>query len=155
MCPPARTASATTRCFSSGRAFRGLARSYYGTDALNDAEFAALPEVIAAKAECGDSVAIAALDQFCRYLSLGIVSLVNIFNPTTIMLGGSSRPVIAKCLPDIQKIVADSIVLGMTVPDIKLSSHGNLECVIGAAMVVHHHAFDIAWNDLTNHKESP
>lgn len=140
-------------CLETFVGLRGLARSYYGTDALSDAEFAALPEVIVANAESGDRAAVEAIEQFRRYLSLGIISLVNIFNPTTVMLGGSSRPVIAKCLAEIQQIVADSIVFGMTVPDIKMSAHGNLECVIGAATVAHHHAFDIAWNDLTNHKD--
>jgi predicted NBD/HSP70 family sugar kinase len=129
-----------------------LARGYHGTDALTDAEFAALPEVVAAKAEAGDAPALKALDQLCHALSLGIASLVNIFNPTVVILGGTLRPAIAHCLADIRQLVADAIVPGMTVPEIRMSAHGNLECAIGAATVAHHHAFDISWSDLTSHK---
>jgi predicted NBD/HSP70 family sugar kinase len=130
---------------------RALARNYHGTDTLTEAEFAALPATVAAMAEAGDATARATLESLYHYLSLGVVSLVNIFNPTVVMLGGSLRPVLVKGLSDIQRQVAEAIVPGMTVPDIRLSAHGNLECAIGAATLAHHHAFDISWNELTSH----
>ena len=130
---------------------RALARSYYGTDTLTEAEFAALPAIVATKAEAGDASARDALESLCHSLSLGIVSLVNIFNPTVVMLGGSLRPVLGLGLTEIQRQVAEAIVPGMTVPDIRMSAHGNLECAIGAATLAHHHAFDISWSDLTSH----
>jgi predicted NBD/HSP70 family sugar kinase len=130
---------------------RALARNYCGTDTLTEAEFAALPSIVATKAEAGDASARAALESLCRSLSLGIVSLVNIFNPTVVMLGGSLRPVLGLGLAGIRRQVAAAIVPGMTVPDIRMSAHGNLECAIGAATLAHHHAFDISWSDLTSH----
>ena len=138
-------------CLESFVNLRALARNYYGTDALTDSEFAALPGVVAAKCAADDAVAGKALEGLCHYLSLGIASLVNSFNPTVVVLGGSLRPVLVEGLPRIQAQVAEAIVPGMTVPDIRMSLHGNLECAVGAAALAHHHAFDISWSELTSH----
>lgn len=110
---------------------RALARSYPGADTLDEAALAALPEQAARAADAGDAAAAEALDRLCQYLCKGIVSLVNIFNPAIVMLGGPMRPAIASRVEDISRIVAAAIVPGMTVPQISLSSHGNLECAIG------------------------
>jgi predicted NBD/HSP70 family sugar kinase len=142
-----------TGCLESFVNLRALARSYYGTEGLTEAEFAALPALVASRAEAGDTAARKSLSELSHFLSLGIASLINTFNPTVVLLGGSLRPVIAMCLEDIQRKVADAIVPGMTVPEFKMSAHGNLECAVGAATVAHHHAFDISWTDLTSHKE--
>ena len=134
---------------------RALALSYHGIDTLTEAEFAALPGIVASKAEAGDAAAWQSLENLYHYLSLGIASLVNVFNPTVVMLGGSLRPALARGLPEIQRKVAEAIVPGMTVPEIRMSVHGNLECAIGAATLAHHHAFDISWHDLTSHAPNP
>lgn len=131
---------------------RALARSYLGADALGGAALAALPQKVARAAEAGDAAAIRALDHLCHSLCKGIVSLVNIFNPSIVMLGGPLRPAIAGHVEIIRREVAAAIVPGMTVPKINLSSHGNYECAIGAASVAHHHSFDVPWSDLTNGK---
>ena len=133
---------------------RALARGFLGTDALGEAAFAALPEQAAFAAAAGDAAAIEALDQLCQSLCKGIISLVNIFNPTIVMLGGPMRPAIALHLENIRQRTAAAIVPGMTVPAISLSSHGDLECAIGAACVAHHHSFDVPWSDLTNDRKA-
>jgi predicted NBD/HSP70 family sugar kinase len=138
-------------CLESLVNLKALARSYYGADTLTDAEFAGLPATVAAKALHGEASARKALSELCHYLSVGIASLVNIFNPTVVMLGGSLRQVLAVGLPEIRQQVAEAVVPGMTVPDIRLSALGDLECAIGAAALAHHHAFDISWHDLTGH----
>ncbi len=129
---------------------QALARAYLGVDTLSEAEFAALPAEIAVKASEGDGKALLALEQLCGYLSSGIASMVNIFNPTTVVLGGPLRPAIARNLASIQQRVADTIVPGMTVPEIRMSDHGNLECAVGAAAIAHHYSFDVPWSDLTS-----
>jgi predicted NBD/HSP70 family sugar kinase len=132
---------------------RALARFFLGTDALDEEALAALPEKVVRAAEAGDAAAIKALNMLCQNLCKGIVSLVNIFNPTIVMLGGPLRPAITGHVEKISRLVAASIVPGMTVPQISLSSHGNLECAIGAASVAHHHSFDVPWSGVTNDRE--
>lgn len=128
---------------------RALARSWHGTENLDETAFAGLPEKIVQAAEAGDAAARRSLELLGQNLTKGIVSLVNIFNPATIMLGGQLRPALAGQLEEIRRQTASAIVPGMTVPVIGLSGHGNFECAIGAASVAHHHSFDVPWSDLT------
>jgi predicted NBD/HSP70 family sugar kinase len=137
-------------CLESWVNLAALARSFRGTDRLNRAKYAALPTAVVAAAEAGDPAALAAIDSFSHYLSLGIISLVNIFNPTTIMLGGVMRPVTEWGLEAIQAQVANGIVPGIKIPEVRLSLLGNYECAVGAAALAHHHAFDISKVDLSS-----
>lgn len=121
-----------------------VARSFRGTEALSDDAYARLPADLVEAALAGDQLASDAIGLFSHYLAQGIVTLVNIFNPTLIELGGVLRPVIGHCLLDVQTHVKAGIVPGTTVPEIQLSRLGLFECAIGAATVVHHHAFDIS-----------
>jgi predicted NBD/HSP70 family sugar kinase len=132
---------------------RALARFYCGTDSLTETEFAALPADVAAKASAGDVKAAQALDELCLYLSMGIISMVNTFNPATVTLGGTMRPAIEGYMAHIQRRVADAIVPGMTVPEIRMSGHGNMECAVGAAAIAHHHTFDVSWNEMTSGRD--
>jgi predicted NBD/HSP70 family sugar kinase len=139
-----------TGCLETFVNLRALGRSWLGAVALGEAAFAELPQRAAHAAKSGDAAAIMAIDLLCQHLAKGIVSLVNIFNPAAVMLGGPLRPAIAGHLESIRQQVAASIVPGMTVPVISLSSHGNYECAIGAASVAHHHSFDVPWRELAN-----
>jgi predicted NBD/HSP70 family sugar kinase len=137
-------------CLESWVNLAALARSFYGTDRLGRAKYAALPNAVVAAAEAGDHAALTAIDSFAHYLSLGIISLVNIFNPTTIMLGGIMRPITERALETIQARVAGGVVPGIEIPDVRLSLLGNSECAVGAAALAHHHAFDISKVDLAS-----
>jgi len=99
---------------------------------------------VASKAAEGEPAALAAIDSIARHLAIGLVSLTNIFNPRTLLLGGVMRPVLAFCLETLRSQVSAGIVPGMHVPDIRLSTLGELECAIGAATITHHRACDIA-----------
>ena len=92
----------------------------------------------------GDKAAIRTVRALARQLALGIVALVNIFNPTTIVLGGVMSPILSLCLDDIRSRIAAGIVPGTTVPEIRLSDLGIFDCAIGAASIAHHHLFDIS-----------
>lgn len=127
-----------------------LARAWHGRDDLTEAGFAALPAKIAAAAVAGDARALDAIDSLALHLGRGIVSLVNIFNPTTIVLGGVMRPVIGRMIPALATEVAAGIVPGMRMPEIRLSALGLAECAIGAATIAHHRAFDISNFDLAD-----
>jgi predicted NBD/HSP70 family sugar kinase len=127
-----------------------MARAFLGTDASSEAAYAALPSQIVKAAGTGDPAALAAAGSFAEHLGLGIVTLVNIFNPTTIVLGGVMRPLIDFVLPQLEAIVTGGIVPGTLVPELRLSALGVFECAIGAATLAHHAAFDLSRLELTD-----
>ena len=123
--------AALDRAYRPGQAF--------GVDGLSE-----LPATVAAAASAGDRTAAEAMDGIAGNLVIGLISLVNIFNPSTIVLGGAMRPVLAARLGAIHDAVAAGIVPGMLTPDIRLSTRGEMECAIGAATIAHHQAFDVS-----------
>ncbi len=125
-----------------------LARAFHGHEEGAGEEATALPAAVARAAEAGDAGARIAIDSLAERLGRGIVSLVNIFDPTTIVLGGVMRPVIERMIPVVAGVVAGGIVPGMRMPDIRLSALGLHECAIGAATIAHHRAFDLSNVDL-------
>ena len=133
-----------TGCLESWVNLGAMARLFRGTDRLTRREFARLPDVLTKAAEDGDAAAIAAIGSLTHYLSLGLVTLINTFNPTTIMLGGVMRPLLERCLADVQSEVARSVIPGTSIPDVRLSHLGVIECAVGAATIAHHNAFDIS-----------
>lgn len=116
----------------------------YKRDAGGDPAHIQLPQAIARAARLGDPSARAAIASLARHLGLGLVTLANVFNPSVIVLGGIMRPVIELCLDKLRTNVAERIVPGALVPDIRMSALGIFECAVGAAAVAHHHSFDIA-----------
>jgi len=131
-------------CLESWVNLAALARYYRGTDKLTAAKYATLAADVARAAAGGDAAALSAVEAVAHYLSLGIVTLVNTFNPAAIVLGGVMRPVIQACLPAVQARVAAEIVPGTLVPEVRLSPLGDSECAIGAAALAHQRAFDVS-----------
>ena len=143
-------------CLESWVDLAAVARSFLGTDQISDEEYATLPARLVSAANSGSLEAIQAVESFVKHLALGIVTLVNIFNPSTIMLGGMMRPLIEFSMPELASIVAKSIVPGTLVPDIRLSLLGTHECAIGAGDAVPiHNAFDISKVELNDMEPSP
>jgi len=118
-----------------------LARALGTGDDRADADLAALPRAVDSAMEAGDAAASAAVAALAGSLARGIVTLVNVFNPTTIVLGGVMRPVLARMIPQLRRAVAEAIVPGMHVPDFRLSALGLYECAIGVATLAHQRAF--------------
>ena len=131
-------------CLEASVNLAAVARSFKGTDDLSEAEFLALPAEVVCAVGAGDKAAIRTVRALARQLAFGIVALVNIFNPTTIVLGGVMSPILSLCLDDIWSRIAASIVPGTTVPEIRVSDLGIFDCAIGAASIAHHHLFDIS-----------
>ncbi len=85
----------------------------------------------------GDEICRSAMEEVGRNLGLGIVDLVNIFNPEMVIIGGAFSSGRKILLPAIEAIVAAE-----TLPAIKnelqilFSDHGADACVLGAIAVV-------------------
>jgi predicted NBD/HSP70 family sugar kinase len=139
-------------CLESWVNLGALGRNYLGTDKLTEQQFAALPAEVVEEADNGNSKAKAALSSFSHWMGLGIVSLINMFNPSTVILGGVMRPVLERTIDDIRAAVEAGIISGIPVPDVRLSELGKYECAIGAATIAHHHAFDISRVEMHEHE---
>ena len=114
-----------------------------------------MPAEIVAAADDGDAKAVAAIESGTHWLGLGVISLINLFNPSTVILGGVMRPMIERCLDALRARVRDGIISGIPVPDVRLSELGKYECAVGAATVAHHHAFDISRVDISERGLEP
>jgi predicted NBD/HSP70 family sugar kinase len=137
-------------CLEASVNLAAIARDYKGSDDLKEEELLALPAEIARSAAAADEAGLRTVRSFSRQLSTGIVALVNIFNPTTIILGGLMSPILEARLDDIRSRVAAGIVPGTKVPEVRLSVLGILDCAIGAASIAHHHLFDISNFELSD-----
>ena len=100
------------------------------------------PELVAQAVRGGHAPAIAAVRKLEAFLATGMASLINIFNPSDIVLGGMMRPVLELGLDRLRRAVAAGIVPGMTPPAIALSRGSLFECAVGAAAIAHHQQFD-------------
>jgi N-acetylglucosamine repressor len=101
------------------------------------------PLSIATAAREGNRQARAAIDRLLHFLSIGLINLSNIFNPSDIVLGGALLPVLEFGLETLRMGLAEGIVEGMRVPSLELSKRGEYECAIGAAALAHQRAYDI------------
>jgi glucokinase-like ROK family protein len=88
-------------------------------------------------ARAGDAVALTALREVGDYLGIGVVNLVNVFNPELIVLGGALSLAHEFFLPVMEKIVCES-ALKPSCENIRFaaSAHGEDACVMGAVALV-------------------
>lgn len=88
-------------------------------------------------AKMGDSVAVDALKDVGKYLGIGVVNLINIFNPELIVLGGALSLAHEYLLPVIETTVHES---SLKPPceniEFAASGHGSDACVMGAVALV-------------------
>ena len=125
-----------------------LARFYDGRDELTETEFIDLPARVAREYRLGQADACRAVNAVAGYIAKGLIALINVFNPSLVVLGGVMAPVLECCLPLIVEQIGRGVVPGVTPPAFQLSELGSLECAIGAASVGHHHTYDISNLDL-------
>lgn len=86
----------------------------------------------------GDKTAERVVKNYIRYIGAGIVNLVNIFRPETVIIGGGVSNEGAYLIDSLQKYVDKNSFGGAlnTVPVIKQASLGNDSGIIGAAALI-------------------
>ncbi|MFB2552508.1 ROK family transcriptional regulator [Ensifer soli] len=131
-------------CLESRVGLDALARAWKGTDDLTEAAFETLAGDAAAAYRAGEAGAVAAVGDLIEALTLGMVSLANIFNPSTIFLGGALGPVLSLFRDDLERAVADGIVPGLPAPQLSLFSLEPYECAVGVAAIAHQRCFHAA-----------
>jgi glucokinase-like ROK family protein len=94
-------------------------------------------DIVVKAARAGDPVALEALQEVGKYLGIGVVNLVNIFNPELIVLGGALSLANDFLLPVIRSTVCES-ALKPPCENIhfEASAHGADACVMGAVALV-------------------
>jgi glucokinase-like ROK family protein len=102
----------------------------------NDFESISFEHVVQA-AQAQDPVALRALKEVGKYLGIGVVNLVNIFNPELIVLGGALNLASPVLLPEIEGTICENALRpaceGLR---IAASAHGVDACVMGAIALV-------------------
>ena len=94
-------------------------------------------DIVVQAARSGDPVALEALQDVGKYLGIGVVNLVNIFNPELIVLGGALSLANEFLLPVIRGTVCES-ALRPPCENIhfEASAYGADACVMGAVALV-------------------
>jgi predicted NBD/HSP70 family sugar kinase len=103
---------------------------------------AALSDVLAAYA-AGDRKTVAALRRVGRWVGVGIVNLVNVFNPEVVVFGGQTRGVFAATEPVVLEVLALALAAPRAQVTLKVAALGPDSTLIGAAEL----AFDAFLTD--------
>ena len=83
----------------------------------------------------GDEVALDIIDKYIKYVAIGIVNLVNIFEPQSVIIGGGVCAQGVKLTRPIHQIVRDEAYRGNCKTEIKVAKLGNDAGIVGAAML--------------------
>ncbi|MBN8954752.1 MULTISPECIES: ROK family transcriptional regulator [unclassified Rhizobium] len=131
-------------CLESKIGLAAIAHRFLETPDLSGIELTELPGHIVDLALQGDRKAIETIDHFVHWLVQGLVSLVNLYNPSVVFLGGPVSRLAQAAIDRISEGVGRGIVTGIPAPALMLSTLGPQEGAIGAAAIAHHHTFDIS-----------
>ncbi len=86
-------------------------------------------------ADMGDNVAEYILGRYINYLAIGIVNLVNIFQPEAVVIGGGVCAQGDRVIKPIQKILDEKVYGGENKTELKIATLGNDAGIVGAAML--------------------
>jgi glucokinase-like ROK family protein len=94
-------------------------------------------EIVVEAARAGDAVALEALQDVGKYLGIGVVNLINVFNPELIVLGGALSLANEFLLQVIRGTVCESALKPPCEhARFEASAHGADACVMGAVALV-------------------
>ena len=128
---------------------KALQRYALGQDVNEAATDPDLPLQVAERLAKGDLDAERAVATLASYLTEGLVDITNIFDPDTIVLGGTMAPVLDAVIERVSPALSRRMVPGMAMPQLSVSRLGTFECAIGAAALAHHEVLDLTNLDLT------
>lgn len=86
-------------------------------------------------ADLGDEVANSIINMYIKYLAIGIVNLVNIFQPEAIIIGGGVCAQGDKVIKPLIEILNDRVYGGVLKTKICIATLGNDAGIVGAAML--------------------
>jgi len=92
-------------------------------------------KVVFDAADEGDKTAQTVIDQYLRYVAEGLLDIINLLQPNTIVLGGGICAQGDKILNPIKEMVARGVYGGGLKTDIVIATLGNDAGIIGAAML--------------------
>lgn len=119
------------------RAREALALAPVSTSALSALTTVTAADVSAA-ARDGDALAVAVWDETCEALACGVTSLVNLFEPELVVLGGGVTRAGEQLLgPVRERVRADAMEPAARAARIVRSAFGDRVGVVGAAAIVH------------------
>jgi N-acetylglucosamine repressor len=104
------------------------------------------PSVFRVALEQGDDLLAEIIDDLASYLSVGLVNLINLFNPKVIVIGGdmlhNNEDFLKKLNHNISNSALDTLTNGL---EIRPTSLGEDFKLIGAASVLLHEVFDFSF----------
>ena len=86
-------------------------------------------------ADLGDEVAIEIIDMYIKYLAVGLVNLVNIFQPEAIIIGGGICAQGDKLINPLKEILNERVYGGQLKTKLCIATLGNDAGIVGAAML--------------------
>lgn len=86
-------------------------------------------------ADLGDEVAIDIIDMYIKYLAVGLVNLVNIFQPEAIIIGGGVCAQGDKLIDPLKEILSKRVYGGQLKTKLCIATLGNDAGIVGAAML--------------------
>lgn len=95
------------------------------------------PDIVSQAAAEGDSLARESIERMCRMFAVGVMNLINTFNPQLIVIGGALSRTIQPFLPVIEASVNQQQFRALTDDvTIQISKLGDDACVMGAVAAV-------------------
>ncbi|MGN1317471.1 MAG: ROK family protein [Lachnospirales bacterium] len=86
-------------------------------------------------AEKGDKIAEGILDMYVKYVAIGLVNLVNIFQPESIVIGGGICAQGDRVIKPVEKILNERVYGGELKTKLSVATLGNDAGIVGAAML--------------------
>lgn len=86
-------------------------------------------------ADLGDEIALEIIDKYIKYLGIGLVNLVNIFQPEAIIIGGGVCAQGDKVIKPLVKILNEKVYGKELKTKISIATLGNDAGIVGAAML--------------------
>ena len=83
-------------------------------------------------------MAVDALKETGRYIGIGLVNLINAFNPEVIVVGGSLSLASDLLLPEVHREIERRAARGSrSAPEVRIAAHGPDACVMGGIAVAY------------------